>query len=349
MRALERDYGLREVSAWPIAPLRMHCAVLEIPDDADRDALLSRLSADSRIRLAQPLQTFATRSEGYNDPYVDLQQGFAQMDVADAHRFSRGSGVTVAVIDTGADLDHPDLRGAVVREANFVDADRQQFRRDRHGTEVAGVIAAVANNALGIVGVAPAARLFVFKACWQLQADADDARCNSFTLAQALVAALDARAQVINLSLAGPADPLLNQLIDEGLRRGVIFVGAAADAGGGLMRRSGVIQVDSLEDGRPAADAVGAPGHDILTLLPGARYDFASGRSLAAAQVSGTVALLLAVQPRLSSERIVQLLRTPVDACAAVTQLIGHGECGDVGATSAYRVAGSKSRPALAR
>jgi len=68
MRSIERDYGLHESSAWPIEPLHMHCAVLQIPEGADREALLARLSRDPRIKLAQPLQTFATRGEDSNDP-----------------------------------------------------------------------------------------------------------------------------------------------------------------------------------------------------------------------------------------------------------------------------------------
>src|SRR3984957_13663160 len=189
--------------------------------------MLTALAHDRRIRLAEPLQSFATRTEGYNDPYVGLQRGFQQMDVAEAHPWSRGEGVKVAIIDTGADTQHPDLRGNIATAANFVDADDQQFQRDRHGTEMAGVIAAVANNREGIVGIAPGARLLLFKACWQARVDADAARCNSFTLARALVAALDAHAQIVNLSLAGPADLLLSDLIREGLRHGVLFVGAA--------------------------------------------------------------------------------------------------------------------------
>ena len=120
------------------------------------------------------MQSFATRTEKYNDPYVGLQRGFQQMDVAEAHPWSRGEGVKVAIIDTGADIRHPDLRGNIAAAANFVDSDDAQFQRDRHGTEMAGVIAAVANNREGIVGVAPA-RAFVFKACWQARADADAA------------------------------------------------------------------------------------------------------------------------------------------------------------------------------
>jgi len=158
LHAVEREYGLREVNAWPIGPLQIHCAVLEIPSGADRTQLLAALSKDRRVKLTQPLQTFATRTEDYNDPYVGLQRGFQQMDVADAHPWSRGEGVKVAIIDTGVDIQHPDLRASIAAAVNFVDEDDAQFRRDRHGTEMAGVIAAVANNGEGIVGVAPNAR-----------------------------------------------------------------------------------------------------------------------------------------------------------------------------------------------
>ncbi|MDP9010093.1 MAG: S8 family serine peptidase [Pseudomonadota bacterium] len=343
MRAVEKEYGLREVNAWPIEPLHIHCAVLEIPSGVDRNTLLTALSKDRRVKLTQPLQTFATRTEGYNDPYVGLQRGFQQMDVADAHPWSRGEGVKVAIIDTGVDIEHPDLRGSIAAAVNFVDADDMQFRRDRHGTEMAGVIAAVANNGEGIVGIAPNARLFIFKACWQAHSDADAARCNSFTLARALTAAFDAHAQVVNLSLAGPDDPLVGDLIREGLRRGVLFVGAAANdasAEDGLLHQAGVIEVASAETHSAIANALYAPGKEILTLLPGGHYDFASGASIATAQVSGVVALILAKSPGLSAAAAYRLLHDTssastsadgsvkgVDACAAVVTLVGQGSC----------------------
>jgi hypothetical protein len=343
MRALENDYGLREVSAWPIDPLHMHCAVLEVPEGTDRGTVLAAMAHDRRIKLAQPLQSFATRTESYNDPYVGLQRGFQQMDVADAHPWSRGDGIRVAIIDTGADTEHPDLRGNIAAAANFVDSDDRQFRLDRHGTEMAGVIGAVANNGEGIVGIAPGARLLLFKACWQARSDADAARCNSFTLARALVAAFDAHAQIVNLSLAGPADPLLTDLIREGLRRGVLFVGAApADApegNEGLLRQPGVIEVASTGRQAPLGSPLYAPGREILTLLPGGHYDFASGDSIATAEISGVLALLLAKKAGLSGADAYRLLRdtsahlggvdggTLVDACAAVVSLVGHGYC----------------------
>jgi hypothetical protein len=67
MRAIEYDYGLRELSAWPIEPLHVHCAVLQIPDGADRESLLARLSHDPRIKLVQPLQPFETRNTMLDD------------------------------------------------------------------------------------------------------------------------------------------------------------------------------------------------------------------------------------------------------------------------------------------
>jgi hypothetical protein len=342
MRSLEIDYGLREVNAWPIEPLHIHCAILESPEGTDRTTLLAMLSHDRRIRLAQPLQTFATRTQEYNDPYVGLQRGFQQMDVAEAHPWSQGEGVKVALIDTGVDIQHKDLQGSIITAVNFVDADADQFARDRHGTEMAGVIAAVANNREGIVGVAPGARIQVYKACWQLHFDADAARCNSFTLARALVAAFDAHAQVINLSLAGPEDPLLGDLIREGLRRGIVFVGAAAPATAetaSLFHLPGFIEVASAENHSAAAAVLYAPGHEILTLLPGSHYDFASGDSIATAEVTGVVSLLLAKDHGLSAAATYDLLRRSsahpgtagdgeyVDACAAVIALMGHGSC----------------------
>ena len=361
MHSLEQEYGLREVSAWPIVPLNLHCAVLQVPAGVDRRNLLATLSRDPRIMLAEPLQTFATRTD-YNDPYVGLQRGFKEMHVADAHPWSRGEGVKVAIIDTGADVGHPDLGRSIVAAENFVDSDSQQFRHDRHGTEIAGVIAAVANNREGIVGVAPGAHLLVFKACWQLRNDADGARCNSFTLAQALVAALDAHVQVVNLSLAGPEDRLLSDLIREGLRRGVVFVGAASpglpEGTPGLLHLPGIIEVAGSENHAAQASALHAPGREILTLLPGGGYDFASGDSISTAQVTGVVALLLAKNPAAVGAGCIPAIARHehpcgnragdsehVDACAAVIALVRSGSC----TSDAHQRFAGQQEPAVAR
>jgi subtilisin family serine protease len=333
-----RDYGLAEVAGWPIAALRLHCVVLRVPDGRSRDELLAALGKDTRVALAQPLQAFDTYGSdaAYNDPYVGLQRGFQEVDAAEAHQRSRGKGVRIAIVDTGADIGHPDLAGRVDAARNFVDRDAAQFTRDRHGTEVAGVIAAIANNRQGIVGIAPEAQVTVLKACWEA-GPLGGARCNSFTLAQALAAGLADGAQIINLSLGGPPDELLTRLVALALQRGRIVVGALPPDGslaGFPVNVPGVIAVGVPDAG--SAAALHAPGRDILTLQPGGRYDFGSGSSLAAAHVSAAAALLLAAEPGLDAPRVRALLVASqpgergtgsINACVALAALADGLPC----------------------
>ena len=232
-------YALQEITSWPIEALAMHCVVYEVPHGRDVAELIARLRTDARVLLAEPLQEFRTLTEPaaatYNDPLYDLQSNLTALSVAAAQQRTQGAGVTVALIDTPVDGAHPDLRGRIVRTHSYLPP--QAPTGARHGTAMAGLIAAVANNHLGIVGIAPQAQVEVFAACWQLAADADTAACNTFTLAQALAAALASGAPIVNLSLAGPQDPLLAALIQQGLKRGVTFVGALASRTGGFPGR----------------------------------------------------------------------------------------------------------------
>jgi hypothetical protein len=336
------DYDLVEVAAWPIAVLRVHCLVFRIPAGAARDALLARLAVDPRVQLAQPLQTFATSGAGYNDRYVSLQRSFVEMSVLAAHRWSRGEGVVVAVIDSGVDAQHPDLTGRVRAIRSFVNPETPRVGLDRHGTEVAGVIAAVGNNGEGIVGVAPGVELLVLQACWHTGATDSAAVCNTFTLAQALAAAVTAGADVINLSLVGPADPLLGALTARATALGAIVVGAVPGNGrmdGFPAGAPGVIAVDMAESAVATSQAVRAPGSEILTLAPGGGYDFATGSSLAAGNVSGIVALMRA-RRHLTAAQARALLATSmrsvssstgvirsIDACAALAASLDKTGC----------------------
>jgi len=182
VRAITKDYGLREVSAWPIAALRVHCIVFRVPEDALPVQMIAALARDPRVDSAQPLNQFATETEGeesaYNDPYAGLQTVLRDLTVEQAQHWSRGAGVRIAIIDTGVDVGHPDLAGQSIERRNFVDADDAAFRRDRHGTAVVGVISAVPDNHIGIVGIAPDAHLFALKACWQLPQSGLAAACN---------------------------------------------------------------------------------------------------------------------------------------------------------------------------
>lgn len=342
---IARQYHLQSVAEWPISALKVNCVVFKVPDGSSREQLIPVLAGDPAVRVVQPLQRFSTLAGAgaagpYNDPYVGLQRGFAEIDAAGAQQWSLGEGIRVAVIDTGVDAAHPDLAGRIELQRNFVDDDPLQFSADRHGTEVAGVIGADANNHEGIVGVAPGVHILALKACWQLEAHSDGAQCNSFTLAKALAIAIDSGARVINLSLGGPADPLLTQLLTYALNRGIVIVGAVPPDGnmsGFPVGVPGVIAADSLGRRVAAAGALRAPGREVLTLIPGGHYDFVSGSSLAAAHVSGAVALLMATDRRLDSAAIYALLQRTsggvegsgrgINVCAAIAAARRQGDC----------------------
>lgn len=345
LQTLANDYHLQQVSGWPIPALALHCVIFKTRGGEDRPALIDQLRHDARVSLVQPLQSFTTnttRSSEYNDPYAAMQGNLARMGVHETHQWSRGKDVRIAVIDTGVDTTHPDLQGRVAAQRNFVDGSNRQFIADRHGTAVAGVMAANANNSTGIVGIAPEAKLYALKACWQLQPDRDEAACNSFTLAQALAAAIELRVQIINLSLVGPDDPLLGALVARAQQAGIIVVGAADERAGFPARLDKVIGVAGLEEnGSPTtALPVRAPDRDVLTLLPGGRYDFSSGYSIATAEISGAVALLLAgagADTSLDVTRIRNALTqagaedkaAAVNICQALTRLSSRVNCGE--------------------
>lgn len=130
-----------------------------------------------------------------------------------AHRWATGQGVKVAVVGTGVDTKHPDLHGRIIRTINFVEGGERTFARDSHGIAVAGVIAATADNEVGIFGIAPQADIVVVKACWQPAPGTQEAVCSSWTLAKAIDFTILVRAQILNLSLAGPPDPLLARFL----------------------------------------------------------------------------------------------------------------------------------------
>lgn len=332
-RALAAKYHLQETSSWPIALLGVNCLVYALPANADPERVIAALTHDSRVESVQPLQSFDTTSNHYNDPYEPLQKNVQQMSIGDAHALTRGAGVRVAVIDSGVELDHPDLPTTAV-SGNFVDNDRRAFGEDTHGTAIAGIIAAIPNNGIGIVGVAPDVQLLLYKACWRASATGPQAVCNTFTLAQALAAAIDARADIINLSLAGPSDPLLTRLVQRAMEEGTIVVGAVPQDG---LRNDfpanipAVIAVDSVENDNTDASIVRAPGRDVISLAPEGHYDFYSGSSLATAEISGLVALLRAERKQLSAEQA-QLLLTDgapaiPNACVALAALMHRPDC----------------------
>jgi len=317
---VREQYSLVEVDHWPIRSLSVYCFVYRVPPGEDRETVIDRLKSDERIESVQALQEFETRTSvdaSYDDTYANLQHGLSVLDISAAHRISQGHGIRVAIIDSDADSRHEDLKGRLRKIEVF--ADGKVGTDAEHGTAVASVIGANANNAKGIVGIAPEARLELFVSCWTEDA-ADNAICDSFTLAKALDTLLDEPPDILNMSLTGPFDPLLARLLVAVQNAGVVMVAArpavVSDRNHFPASLEPVISVGNSEQRRPNSSVstrpsqdIYAPGKQIMVAIPNDSYDFRSGSSLAAAHVSGAIALLLAVSPDLPSTSVLAFLR----------------------------------------
>lgn len=324
-RQIAARFRLALVDAWPMPMIGMDCFVMAVPDGRSTHVAAEQVSSSSDVAWAEPVELYHGQSapSSDNDPLYPAQPAARQWRLADLHRMSSGRGVTVAVIDSGIDAAHPDLAGQVAVNRNFVAG--QSLVGETHGTAVAGVIAAKANNGLGIAGIAPGARLLGLRACWQTSTNT---LCDSFSLAKALYFAIDSKADILNLSLAGPEDRLLHQLVKTALDRGSEVVAAfdPDQADGGFPAL--VPGVIAVSDGRLAGrhDRVYiAPGRDVPTTEPGGRWFLVNGSSFAAAHVSGLVALVRQRQP--SGQVALVSDSGTVDACATVLKVAGGCDC----------------------
>lgn len=330
-RALAAEHGLKLVNAWPMPAIGVDCFVMEEVRGAPVEQALAALARDRRILWAQPVSLFEGMG-GVSDPLLPVQPAGRDWQLAAVHRASTGRGVTVAVIDSGIDAAHPDLLGQVAARENFVDASPDA--PETHGTAVAGIIAARTGNGIGIAGIAPGARLMALRACWE--ETGAPVRCNSFTLGRALNHALMYDARVINLSLAGPPDRLMQALIDAALARGIAVVGAfdARRAKGGFpASHPGVIAVaPSGWVAGAAPGAMRAPGVDVPTCVPGARWGLVSGSSYAAAHVSGLLALMVELQGAATPAQLHSRLRAGASAGFAQDAAVAGGQADGIDA-----------------
>lgn len=337
--AVAGEYGLTQVDHWPIRSLSVYCFVYRVSDGDDRSSVMEKLRADARVESVQLLQRFETSAAtaaGYDDTYAELQHGLDTLSLTAAHRYSLGEGVRVAVIDSGADTDHEDLHGRIRKIEEF--AGMRTIPDRDHGTAVTSVIAAHANNAKGIVGVAPAAQIDLYVACWS-DTGSQGAVCDSFSLARAIDTVLEAPPDVLNLSLSGPPDPLLQRLLRKAFESSIIIV-AARPIEGPYFPASMDEVIDVASSVAVEGNLAGplfAPGDQILVAVPENNYDFRSGSSLAAAHVTGIVALLLAIAPESRFSAIDTLLkrsqlrsdqgRFSVNACKALQLAVPTLSC----------------------
>lgn len=323
----------------------------------EQTRMLQRLKADPDVEFAEPTHTFSSNqlpndpflstSGTWGQPYQDLWGLFA-INAPTAWDTAHGDGIVVAVVDTGVDYTHPDIAANIWTNTNevagnFIDDDGNGFVDDirgwnfifndndprddnGHGTHVAGTIAALGNNGIGVIGVAWHSQIMPVKALDNNGFGFD------FTLAPAIIYAASNGADVINASWSsGSSSQSIEEAIQFATGLGTVFVAAAGnssqDATTSFPANSPeAITVAShdpfgnfsfFSDFGPRID-VTAPGEDILSLqaagtfagppvVPG--YIRMTGTSMAAPHVSGVAALILSGNPDYSSDLVRQIIR----------------------------------------
>jgi len=314
---IAEDYHIEKLTEWPMSEIGVHCIVYQVPANASVSDTIKQLSQNSDISIVQNMHVFKTKAHATNDPYFKLQANMRDMQIDQAHSKATGKGINIAMIDTGVDLTHPDLIDQVAKHENFSTEISPDFSNDQHGTAIAGIMVAKKDNEPGIVGIAPDAKLIAYKACWPSMPNSMEAVCNSYTLSLAVNSAIKSGAKILNMSLGGPHDEFLEKLLNKAIENGMIVI--AADEGQDSKNVNfpaslkNVLSIQSIKkpdtDHKVVAQSLSAPGEKILTTLPHGTYDFISGSSIATAEVSGIIALLLQIKPDLTFSETRALLQ----------------------------------------
>ena len=293
--------------------------------------VIAAMALDARVVGAQPEYVFETTADAgttqpvaerraYSDPFAAMNYAPDKTGARKLHGDAAGNGQLIAVIDTGIDTAHPDLASRL-REP--VDTTGNGFAAENHGTAVAGIIAAEADNAIGSYGVAPAAELLPIKACQPKESGGLAARCTTSTLVKALDVAMSEDAAIINMSLAGPPDDLVSRYVNLALDQGRLVVAGAGNGGihgkpgypaaiPGVLAVTAVDAIDRLYGQANRGDYidVAAPGVDIVATVPDGQYPPLSGTSMAAAHVTGIAALIRELGPLMTSREIAMVIKT---------------------------------------
>jgi hypothetical protein len=233
------------------------------------------------------------------DPYRPLQYGVDQSGVELARSLSNGSGTRVAVLDSAPEAGHRDL--AVVVEPL---EGGPPAAPAVHGTMVAGIVAAIEGNGFGMAGLAPGTEVLAVPVCTPVGPASSD-RCELYDLLRGVEVAWERESDVVNLSLVGPANPLLERGMARLDELGVLVVASSGNDGTSAPRYPAaypsVIGVGAADRDRRiyARSNTGissellAPGVEVLSAVPGNTFAFSNGTSFSAAHVSGVLSVLI--------------------------------------------------------
>jgi thermitase len=294
--------------------------LLNLREDVDEITALQAYASLEEVEYAELnylYYIFMTPNDSFfSSQYSLYSPSYQGIDAVSGWDVEQGnSSIIVAIIDTGIDYTHEDLSGKVIRGYDFVNEDYDPRDDHGHGTHVAGITGAIANNGRGIAGVCPGCSLLAIKVV-----NANGSGTNS-AIANGIANAVSHGAQVINLSLGGLDNSSTIKLaVEQAYQSGVIILAASGNDGSGVPLYPAafpeVIAVGATDRYGDRASfsnygshlELAAPGQSIYSTLPGNSYESWNGTSMASPHVAGLAGLLLSQNPSLSNQQVRQLM-----------------------------------------
>jgi len=294
VKAITKKYKLRRKGGMAIKSLRKGVVIADTQGQ-------NPLDLKEEINKAQ--KAFEATTNNYFTPAViqhsQLDYPLAQTGIGRARTVARGRGIVIGLVDTPVDLSHSALRGTNIEQRLIVDP--QTTESKFHGTSIAGVLVSKHPQ----IGVAPDAKLLSVGAFSSRPGHPNALRGKSSDIVEAISHCIDKKVDILNLSFTGGRDNFVGTIVREAVRRGITVVAAAGNQGrtnssvypAVIEGVVGVTAVDRLQKLYTKADKgrfidISAPGVDILTLAPQGKYQKSTGTSMAAAHLSGVMALL---------------------------------------------------------
>ncbi len=303
--------------------------VIDLPLQASETAVRARLKGNPHIESVEFDEIVPLISS--NDPYAGSQWHLQKIRATDAWTGSTGAGITVAIIDTGVQSDHPDLKDRMVAGYNFYDNNTNTADVHSHGTKVAGTAAATLNNGLGVASVSGQSKIMPIRV-------ADSSGYATFSsIANAITFAADKGARVANVSLdASGSSTVANAAQYMKDRNGLVFIGAGnsgTDPGRSDYASFVVVSATDSNDVRTSWSNFGAnvdlaaPGAGIYTTTWGSGYASVSGTSFSSPNAAAVAALVMAANSSLKAADVEKILySTVVDLGSAGKDVYyGHG------------------------
>jgi len=316
--------------------------IVDLPSGVSEEATARALAGHPHVKSAE-LDRRIAPSLSANDPYLGSEWHITTMGAAAAWNLATGSGVTIAILDSGVDGSHPDLSGQMVAGWNFYDNTASTLDVYGHGTVVADGAAATLNNGIGVASVAGNARIMPLRVT-------DTSGYGYWSLvAQGLNYAADHGARVANVSFQGVAGSATVQSAAQYFRsKGGLVVVAAGNSGvnENITPTTTMIPVSATDSNDAIASwssygtfvAMSAPGVGIWSTAAGGGYGSYSGTSIASPLVAGTVALMMSANPALSNSQVESLLYSTATDLGASGRDIYYGY-GRVNAAAAVQAA----------